>query len=272
MITRRLAATAVSLIAMMGLTACDLNIEFGEGGRPSPTVEAPNVNVEYQPNIDASQARSILATLPVKDDKAEVKYEREEQFGEAWEDVDGNGCDNRNDILNRDLTERTYRDAKNCKVETGVLTDPYTGVLINFQYGQDTSSAVQIDHIAPLSYVWHHGGDQLTQEQRLQIANDPENLLAVDGPANGCKSDAGMVKFTSQKTFDKNDSAGCEYRQEDVQGMSEDDKVIVVMPWLPNEAFRCDATQQFIYVLDKYGLSIGSADKTAAENILATCS
>ncbi len=50
-------------------------------------------------------------------------YERE-QFGPAWKDVDRNGCDQRNDILARDLEGETFKPGTHdCIVLTGTLHD-----------------------------------------------------------------------------------------------------------------------------------------------------
>ena len=103
--------------------------------------------------------------------------------------MDQNGCDTRNDILNRDLTDITYLNSVPCTVKTGVLADPYTGTVINFVRGTTTSSAVQIDHVVALSDAWQKGAQQLTTEQRTAFANDPLNLQATDGPTNQQKGD-----------------------------------------------------------------------------------
>jgi hypothetical protein len=57
-------------------------------------------------------------------------------FGQAWADVDRNGCDTRNDILKRDLTAITFTSSVPCKVQTGTLADPYTGSVISFVRGR----------------------------------------------------------------------------------------------------------------------------------------
>ena len=63
-------------------------------------------------------------------------------------DVDHNGCDTRNDILNRDLTGVRHKwRTHNCVVKSGKLHDPYTGKDIKFKKGKKTSTAVQIDHV-----------------------------------------------------------------------------------------------------------------------------
>ncbi|MBY4576322.1 deoxyribonuclease, partial [Gordonia paraffinivorans] len=69
-------------------------------------------------------------------------------FGQQWSDdvnVEGghNGCDTRNDILRRDLTDITVKPGtRGCVVLSGTLHDAYTGKTIPFVRGQGTSSAV----------------------------------------------------------------------------------------------------------------------------------
>ena len=126
----------------------------------------------------------MLATLPVKGRAPKTGYSRD-QFGPAWSDVDHNGCDTRNDMLRRDLTAVALRPGtRDCVVLSGVLADPYTATAIDFRRGNATSTAVQIDHVVALSDAWQKGAQQLSPAQRLAFANDPLNLLAVDGPAN----------------------------------------------------------------------------------------
>lgn len=67
---------------------------------------------------------------------------------------------------------------------TGALDDPYTATAIDFQQGKNTSNAIQIDHVVALSDAWQTGAQNLSPADREQLANNPVNLLAVDGPAN----------------------------------------------------------------------------------------
>ncbi|WP_255505708.1 HNH endonuclease family protein [Mycetocola sp. JXN-3] len=135
----------------------------------------------------AGNARDLLATIPVRGRAPGTGYDRVARFGTAWFDVEKNGCDTRNDILARDLTEVTTRGG--CRVLTGVLDDPYTGTRIEFERGEKTSQAVQIDHVVALKNAWQTGAQALTDDRRRELANDPINLLAVDGPTNTQKSD-----------------------------------------------------------------------------------
>src|SRR6478752_10821990 len=148
----------------------------------SPTPVTTTSGGEEQP---ADDYLALLETIPVKGRAPMTGYDREYYYGEPWMDVDGNGCRTREDILRRDLTDTTIRSGTDgCVVETGVLDDPYTGQVIDFQRGPDTSALVQIDHVVALADSWQKGAQQWSQGKREAFANDPRNLLAVDGEAN----------------------------------------------------------------------------------------
>lgn len=133
---------------------------------------------------------TTLATLKVVPEHADTAYRRAafkhwtDPKGVEW---GGNGCDTRDDVLAHDLTDVAKRAGSSCIVESGVLDDPYTGKRIDWQRGQTTSTAVQIDHVVPLEDAWLSGADGWTDTRREQFANDPRNLEAVDGPTNESK-------------------------------------------------------------------------------------
>lgn len=148
---------------------------------------------------DLDRARSELAGLDVKGRAPKTGYDRE-QFGPAWADVDRNGCDTRNDVLARDLTGVTFEaGTHDCVVLTGTLQDPYTDQVIAFERGP-RSAEVQIDHVVALSDAWQKGAQQWDAGTRRQFANDPANLLAVDGPANGAKGDGDAATWLPPST------------------------------------------------------------------------
>lgn len=185
---------------------------------------------------DLATAKSELASLQVKERASKNGYSRD-QFGPAWDDVDGNKCNTRDDILRRDLTNVRFKAKTHaCTVISGTLDDPYTGKTIDFKRGKKTSSAVQIDHVVALSNAWQTGAQDLTAEQRRQLANDPENLLAADGPANQQKSDA--------------DAAD----------------------WLPsNTVYRCTYVARQVHVKAKYKLWVTPDEKKVMERVLNSC-
>ena len=78
--------------------------------------------------IDKAVAISNLDSLEVKGRAPKTGYERS-QFGNGWS-THTDGCDTRNKILKRDLSDTTQNDK--CQILTGNLNDPYTGMQINF--------------------------------------------------------------------------------------------------------------------------------------------
>lgn len=184
-----------------------------------------------QEQADSYLASDVLEKLAVKEKNTSEKYYRK-LFYDNWGRT-SSGCTTREAILARDLTDTVIKD---CKVQSGTLADPYTGKTINFIRGQDTSSAVQIDHVVALSNAWATGAYQLSKDERYDISQDPLNLLAVDGPANQNKSD---------------------------QDASD---------WLPsNQGFRCQYIARQISVKYKYHLWVTPREKATMKNILTTC-
>ena len=177
---------------------------------------------------------NAIETLAVKGRAPKTGYSRS-AFGPAWADVDRNGCDTRNDILKRDLSQVTYRaKTKDCVVESGVLLDPFSGENINFQRGEKTSALVQIDHVVALSNAWQTGIFKADLATRKNFANDPLNLLAVKGSLNSQKGDGDAAT------------------------------------WLPpNKPFRCDYVSRQVEVKVKYGLWVTKPERDAILRILS---
>lgn len=191
--------------------------------------------------MHAVAAADALARLAVKGRAPKTGYART-QFGQAWSDdvtvtFGHDGCDTRNNILNRDLTGTTHKPGtRDCVVTSGLLADPYTATVIPFQRGQTTSTAVEIDHIVSLSNAWQTGAQKLPADRRRDLANDPLNLLAVDGPTNQAKGDGDAAT------------------------------------WLPpNKAIRCRYVARQIAVKAAYGLWVTPAEKEASIRVLADC-
>jgi hypothetical protein len=106
----------------------------------------------------------LLAGITVAPYQHRYDYRRA-AFGEGWGD-DGDGCDLLDDVLDRDLVDKTYVSVKRCPdaVFTGTLNDPYTGKTIAFTRGARSSEAVQIDHLvsaAPMQDTPIHSADNV---------------------------------------------------------------------------------------------------------------
>ncbi len=226
-------ARAVTGVLLLAATSCT---STGVTTAAAPGVPEAAATVSAPGAADTGQALEALAALPVKGRAPKTGYSRDE-FGPAWADVDRNGCDTRNDMLRRDLASIALKPGtQECVVLSGVLNDPYTAEPINFLRGAETSTAVQIDHVVALSDAWQKGAQQLSAEQRLAFANDPLNLLAVDGPANNAKSDSDAAT------------------------------------WLPpNKSYRCEYVARQISVKSSYQLWVTAAEREAMARVLSDC-
>jgi hypothetical protein len=198
----------------------------------SSTASSASSTVSAAAALDALQD---LRALPVSD--AFVPGYDRALFGQAWADVDHNGCDTRNDVLRRDLVDvATKPGTRGCVVRSGTLHDPHTGRTIAFTRGETTSVAVQIDHRWPLVLAWRHRAASWTDAQREAFANDPAELVAVDGTQNEEKSGSGPAAW---------------------------------MP--PNAGDACSYAASFVAVATKWRLSIGTADEHALDRTLTGC-
>jgi Protein of unknown function (DUF1524) len=181
------------------------------------------------PKSQRARARRLIARVRTAPAGSRTGYSRD-AFGSAWTDDTTitwghDNCKTREQILRRDLRSITYRPNTNsCVVLTGILRDPYTATTITFAKARPL--AVQIDHVMPLAYDWSQGAATWTRAKRKQIANDPLNLLAVDGHANTHKAASGPAN------------------------------------WLPpNTRVRCAYAVRFAQVSRKYKLTIRPQDK-----------
>lgn len=207
---------------------------------PAETAVSGSPTAGTDPSAPAARTALLgLDDLPVKGRAPTTGYSRD-QFGPAWTDdttapLSHNGCDTRNDILQRDLTDIVFKSG-HCVVASGELADPYSGTEIAFVRGQDTSGAVQIDHRVALANAWVTGAQQLSPAERADLANDPLELQATSGILNEQKGDGDAAT------------------------------------WLPpNMQYRCVYVAAQISIKIKYQLWVTGPEKDAMDAVLATC-
>jgi hypothetical protein len=156
-------------------------------------------------------------------------------FGPAWADVDQNGCDQRDDVLHRDLTGVQVRPGtKNCVVVSGTLADPYTGTTVAFSKAH--ADQVQIDHVVPLAAAWAEGASSWSLERRRQFANDLSNLIATTSGPNESKGDDTADEWTP-----------------------------------PDAGYGCSYARVIVTVKQHYALSVTAPEAGALQRLLATC-
>jgi hypothetical protein len=229
----------VLLAVLLAVTGCTFEWELEGPAEPSLT----SVGQGDVPagTLDPSAASAALAGLQVAEKTALDGYERgcgEGEgcvFGPAWADVDRNGCDQRNDVLHRDLTDVQVREGtQGCVVIAGVLDDPYTGDVVPFVKAD--AALVPIDHVVPLAAAWVQGAAQWAPEQRALFANDVANLIATTRAENSAKGDS---------TADE---------------------------WVPPDpTYGCSYATMVVTVKATYALSVTPQEASALEGLLATC-
>ena len=196
----------------------------------------------YQPEIiaadpvavdpqDGTLAINVLETLAIKGRAPKTGYARTE-FYQAWPAIDG--CNLRQRIIKREVGDSARLDG--CDVIAGTFVEAYTGETRTYNSKAEFSKNIQIDHIVALSDAWQKGAQQLSADERYQLATDPLNLIAADASANQQKSDGDAAT------------------------------------WLPkNKPFRCTYVARQISVKKKYSLWVTQAEHDAMKNILSTC-
>ena len=216
---RRIAAVAAMIGAMLTLIFINQPMALVSSS------DRPNYS-----NLEGKLALDSLKNIKISAEYYGQDYDRS-YFGDGWQSTDG--CDTRNIILNRDMSDVAVN--QSCQVISGTLHDPYTGKMIYFERGSDSSSLVQIDHVVALSNAWKTGAYLLSESKRLELANDPLELLAVDGQSNQQKSDGDASQ------------------------------------WLPdNKSFWCDYVARQIAVKEKYDLWMDEAEYSTIENIIGS--
>lgn len=190
---------------------------------------------------EVRRATRRLAGLSVTDRPRGTGDYRRDAFGSAWADTDGNGCNQRDDVLLRDAVPGSTTLGRQGRCEhdvlAGTFVDPYSGrthVLDDLK-NLSQAQAVQIDHVVPLAEAWVSGASTWTPERRREFANDLGVLLAVDGATNGSKG-AG-------------DPAA----------------------WRPRKGYQCTYAVRWITVKHRWQLQADAPEVRALEEMLAFC-
>lgn len=223
--TGTLAGIATAAIAIVLLIPTFTNQEQAPSASTAATPPAAEAT--------SSPALDLLAQIPDAGPAPTQPYDRDE-FGPRWADVDRNGCDTRNDMLQRDLVEVTFKpNTHDCVVQRGTLHDPYTGETVTFVRISEGYQPTQVDHLIPLSVAWATGAAEWPADKRLQLANDPSNL---------------QVTTANQL---KNDSTPSQ--------------------WMPIASYTCEYSTRYVQVVHAYELEISTADRTKLAAALSQC-
>jgi hypothetical protein len=202
--------------------------------------------VPAEPGSAGTGAPTLLQRLTVMEPIEDLTYDRDE-FGSGWGDLDHDGCNTREEVMFRDLLWTEREDG--CNVVEGTLRDPYASNVVRYDEAVDPQ-AVQIDHVYPLKRAWLYGAREWKPEKRKRFANDPLNLLAVDGPTNGRKSDQGPETWLLPVN---------------------PNRPLAKQTVLVNRAYECSWSRRYVQVAWKWRLGISPRDEAVLANTLERC-
>jgi hypothetical protein len=171
---------------------CETPLPGYERNGPPVVLEPTNLGVEVNPDA----ALAFLDSIKLKNAE-DVDYSRSDW--KHWSDLDGNGCDSREDTLVKSGSAVTT-DPGTCKVIAGSWVEPYANSTIT------DSSKIDIDHVVALSYAAANGGQALNPELKEQLANDPLNLYISKASENRSKGDKGPSEY-----LPPNEAFQCQY-------------------------------------------------------------
>lgn len=221
----RTAAGAAALAACLVVPGAAIAVEVDTASSPS-----------FAWATSERSASRRAATVAAADLLAGIRVERERPAGYQralfphWQDVDGDGCDAREQVLKRDSTSLPQVDPFRCFVVEGDWLSPYDGAVLSDR------TRVDIDHVVALKEAWDSGAWAWSTAQRTAYANDtsdPRSLRATSASSNRSKSD----KDPSN--------------------------------WLPPRAeYRCTYVAEWVAIKARWGLSMDESEFGRVRNLL----
>jgi hypothetical protein len=133
---------------------------------------------------------ALLGSLTVTAEAPRTGYDRD--LFRHWSDLDGNGCDTRQDVL-RAESLTPVSPTTGCPVTAGTWLSIFDNVTIT------TPGSLDIDHLVPLAEAWDSGAHAWTSTRRQQYANDVSyagSLVAVTASSNRSKGDDDPAEWT----------------------------------------------------------------------------
>ena len=219
----RVTACAAVVAACLVMPSVALAVEV----RPAATAEVGSRAPRPAPRPATVAAADLLATIRVERERP-AGYQR--ALFPHWLDVDGDGCDAREQVLRRDSVSLPQVDPFRCFVVEGDWVSPYDAVATSDR------SSVDIDHVVALKEAWDSGAWGWSTAQRTAFANDtsdPRTLRATSATSNRTKGD----KDPSN--------------------------------WLPpRAAFRCTYVAEWVAIKARWGLSMDESEHGRVRNLL----
>ena len=210
----------------VGIGGYSLGIATSDGLRDAPE----NYSISQQEYTALEKSISSLKTRKSTD--AIPEYDRS-SLPTDWRDLDGNGCNTREDVLKNNL--RKYARFDGCKVTSGTLYDYYNGKILKYDKNVDAGGGIQIDHIVAIGNAWISGGYEWANDAWITYINDNNVLIPTASSTNREKSDKDITE------------------------------------WQPaNFNFICAYMKKQVEIKNNYNLTVTAEEKVTFKNILQT--
>lgn len=150
--------------------------ESSDEGRGLGPASSPESTADV---VGTTDGRELLAQLAI-DDQPHTSADYERDAWHHWDDIDGDGCDARQQAL-RDASVTPAQLYYPCQVVAGDWISAYDG------FASSDPGDLDIDHVVPLENAHISGGWAWTAEQRRLFANDQFDLWVVSAASNRSK-------------------------------------------------------------------------------------
>lgn len=201
----------------------------GTNAPPPPDAPVPSETVVEVVPGQSVDALALLATLWVEPE-IEDGYDRD--LFRHWVDVDGDGCDTREEVLMAEsLTPVTT--GAGCSIEGGTWFSPFDGDTLT------NPASLDINHTVPLKEAWRSGAAGWTSTRREAFANDLGDDRTLRAVSSGANRQQG-----------ENDPA----------------------TWLPADRnVACEFVADWVMIKATWGLSVDEVEREAIETTLRSC-
>lgn len=164
-------------------------------------------------------------------------YSRDE-FG-SWSNA--NGKSTRVDVLINQADDYTL---ENNKVVSGTWTIKYTGETVTYDNAKDISNNLQIDHIVPVSYAFHHGASSWDTDKKEEFYNDDgtsDGHSVGDNKSDDYSNVGNLIVSDRHSNISKSDSGPADWMPED-------------------QSYWVNYCESWIKICNNYGVSLSQAD------------
>ena len=183
---KKIVIGAVGAAVTVGIGGYGLGVATSDGIRDS----SENYAISQQ---EYDLLEKSVSSLKVRTDGSTIPEYDRNALPTGWRDLDGNGCNTREDVLKNNL--RKYARFDGCKIVSGTIYDYYNGKLLKYDKSVDSGGGIQIDHIVAIGNAWTSGGYKWSDDEWIFYINDMNILIPTASSTNNEKRDKDITEW-----------------------------------------------------------------------------